>query len=314
MTVTEPSVGGRRRSHPAERRFGWPVSPGTHSHGALGEIGRESAPWVRSGPGTEPYAPTVAYKVQTPVYEGPFDLLLHLILRDEVDLYDVSLGTIVDAYLGELEKMQDLDLEVATEFLLIAATLVELKSRRLLPDEGDLTLDEELGLWEERDLLLARLLECKTFKDAARALEGLAFEAGKSYPRTAGLEEPFIGLVPDLLDGVTARDIAAAMTKALTPKPVPVLDLFHVTPVKMTVAETVASLADELPGIGTTTLRDLTSATVDRIEVVVYFLALLELYKQGVVELSQVATFGSLTVEWTGGIDHQLDDIDSYEG
>lgn len=271
---------------------------------------------MRSRAPVDLYARQVAYKVQTSVYEGPFDLLLHLILRDEVDLYEVSLGTIVDAYLGELERMQDdLDLEIATEFLLIAATLVELKSRRLLPDEGDLSLDDELGLWEERDLLLARLLECKTFKDAARALEGLAVEAGKSYPRTAGLEERFIGLVPDLLEGVDAGDIMAAMQRAMAPKPQPTIDLFHVTPVKLTVAETVVSLVDELPTIGRTTLRDLTASAVDRIEVVVYFLALLELYKQGVIDLSQVATFGSLTVDWVGGdAVHELSAIDSYEG
>ncbi|MCA9849496.1 MAG: segregation/condensation protein A, partial [Dehalococcoidia bacterium] len=92
------------------------------------------------------------YEVQTPVFEGPFDLLLHLILREQVDLYEVSLARIVDAYLVELERMEDLDLEVATEFLLIAATLVELKTRRLLPDETDGDLDDELALWEERDL------------------------------------------------------------------------------------------------------------------------------------------------------------------
>ncbi len=248
------------------------------------------------------------------MYEGPFDLLLHLILKDEVDLYEVSLGTIVDAYLVEIERMDNLDLDLATEFLLIAATLVELKSRRLLPDEGDMALDEELGLWEERDLLLARLLECKTFKDAALALEGLAVDASRSYPRTAGLEEQFLGLVPDLLEGVSGKELQAAFARAMAPKPQPVLDLFHVTPVKMTVAETVFSLAEELPAMGRTTLRELTKAAVDRIEVVVYFLALLEMYKQGMVELMQTATFGSLTVEWTGEHETDLSRIDSYEG
>jgi segregation and condensation protein A len=105
----------------------------------------------------------MGYEVQTPVYDGPFDLLLHLILRQEVDLFEVSLSTIVDAYLTELERMETLDLEVATEFLLIAATLVELKTRRLLPGPAELELDEELLRFEERDLLLARLLECMTF-------------------------------------------------------------------------------------------------------------------------------------------------------
>src|SRR5262245_6756165 len=109
------------------------------------------------------------YAVVTPTYEGPFELLLHLILRDEVDLYEISLVDIVDAYLAELERMETCDLDIATEFLLIAATLVELKSRRLLPLDDDGDLDDELALWEERDLLLSRLLECKTFKDAAVA-------------------------------------------------------------------------------------------------------------------------------------------------
>ncbi|MGI9622265.1 MAG: segregation and condensation protein A [Acidimicrobiales bacterium] len=257
----------------------------------------------------------MAITVQTPVYEGPFDLLLHLILRDEVDLYNVSLGTIVDEYLAELDRMQDLDLDIATEFLLIAATLVELKSRRLLPGDSELALDEELGLWEERDLLLARLLECKTFKDAARSLEAMSIDAGKSVPRVAGPEEQFLGLVPDLLEGVTGEDIRAAFKRAVTPRPKPTLDLFHVTPVKMSVAETVASLADELPTTGRTTLRDLTSSSVDRVEVIVYFLALLELFKQGAVELTQLATFGTMTIDWVGfeaGL--EPDRVDTYEG
>src|SRR4051794_13488645 len=106
-------------------------------------------------------------EVRTAVYEGPFDLLLHLILKQEVELWEVSLAGIIDEYLTEIERMDSLDLDVATEFLLIAATLVELKARRLLPDLHDVELDEDLLRFEERDLLLARLLECKTFKDVA---------------------------------------------------------------------------------------------------------------------------------------------------
>ncbi|MHB1140051.1 MAG: segregation and condensation protein A, partial [Microthrixaceae bacterium] len=128
----------------------------------------------------------MAYAVQTPVFEGPFDLLLHLILREQVDLYDITLSTIVDAYLVELSRMEHLDLEVATEFLLIASTLVELKTKRLLPGDDDVDLDDDLSLWEERDLLLARLLECKTFKDAALVLEAHHQAAARSIPRTVG--------------------------------------------------------------------------------------------------------------------------------
>ena len=255
----------------------------------------------------------MAYEVETSVYAGPFDLLLHLILQDEIDLYEISLGGIVDAYLQEITRMEDIDLGVATEFLLIAATLVELKSRRLLPNTTGYDLEDELALWEERDLLLARLLECKTFKDASRSLENLAFDAALSYPRTAGMEEQFFGLVPNLLTGVTAEDVAEAYKRATVPKPP--IDFFHVTPVKLTVAETVERLVSEISERGKTTLRELTNTAVDRIDIVVHFLAVLEMYKQGIVELTQLSTFGTLTIEWVGfeqGGD--LTSIDTYEG
>src|ERR1044071_7567783 len=133
----------------------------------------------------------MTYQVQTSVFDGPFDLLLHLILREQVDLYEVSLSALVEAYLAELDKIDGLDLEVATEFLLIAATLVELKARRLLPGDADVDLDDELALWEERDLLLARLLDCKTFKDASLVLERAMDDAARSVPRTVGPDERF---------------------------------------------------------------------------------------------------------------------------
>ncbi|MCX7621252.1 MAG: segregation/condensation protein A [Acidimicrobiales bacterium] len=260
----------------------------------------------------------MSYEVQTPVFEGPFDLLLHLILREQVDIYEVSLVSIIDAYLGELERMEVLDLEVATEFLLIAATLIELKSRRLLPGEADLELDDELSLWEERDLLLARLLECKTFKDAAQALQRMSEQARRSYPRTAGPEEHFLGLTPDLLEGVDLHDLKAAYLRAITPKPKPLLDLFHVSAVRASVTDAVEELLDELPRAGRITFRALTDSLVERIEVIVRFLALLELFKQGLVELDQAASFGDIVVTWIGSdrvrsmVD--LSTVDVYEG
>jgi segregation and condensation protein A len=257
--------------------------------------------------------------VSTPVFEGPFDLLLHLILREQVDLYQVSLSRIVDEYLVEIERMQTLDLELATEFLLIAATLVELKARRLLPGREEVDLDEELALWEERDLLLARLLECKTFKDVARVLEHLADVAGRSVPRVVGPDERFQDLQPDLLAGLTAERLRRAFLRVTTPRPVPRVDLFHVTPIRITVAETVAELADELPRLGRMSFRRLTSGLAERIEVIVHFLALLELYKQGLVELDQTETFGDIEVVWTGGEDREAvavraGAVDDYEG
>lgn len=252
----------------------------------------------------------VGYAVQTPVFEGPLDVLLHLITKQQVELYEISLAEIVDGFLGYLEAMQKtakeqglpLDLETVTEFLLIAATLVELKTRRLLPGREDLDLDEELALWEERDLLLARLVECKTFKDAALALVALEDSAKASYPRRAGLEETFLGLTPDLLEGVSLKQFKNAYIRAVTPKPEPPkVTLDHVTQIRITVQDAMEELAEQLPRIGRVTFRRLTAKYTERMEVIVHFLALLELFKQGVVDLEQPITFGELDVLWTGG-------------
>ena len=253
--------------------------------------------------------------VTTSVYEGPFDLLLNLILKEEVDLYEVSLSAIVDAYLAELESLQSCDLEAATEFLLIASILVELKTRRLLPTHGRADPDDEFGLWEERDLLLARLLECKTFKDAAVSLKRMAAEASRSRPRRAGLEDRFMHLAPDILDGVTTDQLRAAYMTAMTPRQSVHVDTDTIAPIRISVADAVAELVDELPRSGTVTFRHLTRSLSDRIEIVVWFLAVLELYKQGVVELDQLDSFGDIHVGWRPGAEPgEVDLIDAYEG
>jgi segregation and condensation protein A len=262
----------------------------------------------------------MAYEVATPVFEGPFDLLLHLILREQVELWEIDLARIVDAYLRELERIQDLDLEVATEFLLIAATLVELKTRRLLPGSEDVDLDDELALWEERDLLLSRLLECKTFKDASAALQRLAEVAERSYARRAGMEERFLHLTPDLMEGVTPEKLRKAFLKAIAPKPIVRVDLEHVAPIRMSVWEAIDELADELPRIGRISFRRLTADLVERLEIIVRFLAVLELFKQGLVDLDQGERFGDISIVWIGDtfagggsvLDREL--VDSYEG
>jgi segregation and condensation protein A len=254
--------------------------------------------------------------VSTPVYQGPFDLLLQLILKEEVDLYEVDLSKIVDAYLHEIERMQALDLDLATEFLLIAATLVELKTRRLLPGSTDIDLDEEFSLWEERDLLLARLIECKTFKDVAKIFSSLADEADLSFPRTVGPDERFTGLIPDLLEGTSVRRLQSAAIRAFTPRPEPIVDLFHVNPIKITVADAVAELIDELPRAGRISFRRLTADLAERIEVIVRFLAVLELFKQGYVDIDQPERFGDIDVIWCAPADASPEAIliDAYEG
>jgi segregation and condensation protein A len=263
-----------------------------------------------------PYSARVAYEVSTSVFEGPFDLLLHLITREQVDIYEVSLSAIVDAFIAHLEQLRTMDLEVATEFVLIAAVLLELKARRLLPDQEDGDPEEELALWEERDLLLARLFECKTFKDAAGALTRLMDAAARSYPRTAGLEEEFIELAPDLMGGVTPQRIRQAYLKAITPRPMPRVALDHVAPIRASVAEAVEELVDELPRVGRITFERLTAELGERLAVIVRFLAVLEMYKRGLVDLDQTATFGDLTITWTGDQDEASSGapIEEYQG
>ena len=238
----------------------------------------------------------MSYEVQTPVFEGPFDLLLHLILKQEVDLWEISLSSIVDAFVADVEQMGSVDLDRATEFLLIAATLVELKTRRLLPGSCEVDLDEELWRFEERDLLLARLLECKTFQDAARTLNDLMAVAGRSFPRLAGPEEPFRSLAPDPLERITPRVLAAAAVRGLAPTPEPVVHTDHVAPIRASVADAVETVLALLPAEGRVRFRDLVAGVDERIEVVVRFLACLELFKQGVVDLEQTESFGELII------------------
>jgi segregation and condensation protein A len=238
----------------------------------------------------------MAYEVHTAVYEGPFDLLLHLILRQEVDLWELSLAAIVDQYLVELERIESLDLDVATEFLLNAATLVELKTRRLLPAPADLDLDEDLLRFEERDLLLARLLECKTFKDAAGALSALMRRAERMMPRVAGPEEPFRSLVPDPLERVRPAQLLAAARRAFAPKLSPIVDTDHVAPIRASVADAIVVVLDRLPETGSVSFRSIVGGASERLDVIVRFLAILELYKQGVVDIEQLTNFGDLRI------------------
>lgn len=238
----------------------------------------------------------MSWKVRTEVFEGPLDLLLHLIMQEQVDLWEVSLSRIVDAYVAEVEQIASTDLEVATEFLLIAAVLIELKVKRLLPAGRDAILDDELEFFTDRDLLLARLLECKTYSDVAERLRHLLELGSKRVSRTAGPEEPFASLAPDPLGFVSPKQLARAAARGLSPKPAFEFTLSHVTPIRATIKEALERVL-ELTTVGeTTTFEYLTDGLADKIELVVHFLAVLELYKQGVLDIDQIESFGSLTI------------------
>jgi segregation and condensation protein A len=242
----------------------------------------------------------MGYVVRTEVFEGPFDLLLHLIARQRVDIWQVSLSRITEDYLAEVRRMRQLNLEVATEFLVVAATLLELKAARLLP-APDAELDEAEAALEERDLLFARLLQYRAYKQVAELFAARLAEQAAYLPRRVGAEDVLKGIAPDLLAGVEPEELARMAAAALTPTPPPEVTTTHIAPPKLSVAEAVADLAERLRQRGSSSFEDLVGKQALPIEVVVGLLALLELYKRSLVEIEQTATFGDIAVRWTGG-------------
>jgi segregation and condensation protein A len=241
----------------------------------------------------------VAYAVSTPVFDGPIDLLLHLVSSHEVDVLDVPLLPVVDGFVRVLTEQRDqVDFNQLSEFLLVAAILIELKSQRLLPGREVVEDDEELFGWEERDLLLARLLECRAYAAAADVFVALAEQASRSIPREVGLDQDFLVHAPDLLAGVTPEDLAQAYLHGSAERPVPRVDLSHVTVDTVSVSEAVAELIGVPRLERATSFRTLVEACQTRIEVIVRFLALLELCKMGRVSLGQGRTFGDLQIAW----------------
>lgn len=251
------------------------------------------------------------YQVRTQVFEGPFDLLLHLISKRELDIYDVSLAAITEEYLDHLKELQELDLEVATEFLVVAATLIEIKASRLLP--GPPRDDDEIDV-SDRDLLIARLLEYRAFKEAAAQLSSLLAGNAGFLPRTAGAGEEFAKLAPDLMARVSPERFAAIAAKVLAPKPSIHVDTSHITPIRVSVAEAIAAVRAELRKRKTATFRELSRGIPDRLNRIVRFLAVLELVKRGEADATQKGSFGPIDVRWLGEKAGAAAPVDEYEG
>jgi segregation and condensation protein A len=258
----------------------------------------------------------VTFVVTTPSFSGPVQLLLQLISAHEVDVLDVALAPIVDEFVALLrDESVTVEVNDLSEFLLIAAILLELKSQSLLPGRDSTEPDEEFVGWEERDVLLARLLELRTYSSLADALVSLFERAARAYPRIRGIDDGFVIQPPDLLAGVSTTQLAMAYLRGIEEKPVPVVRLNHVTVDAVSVAETVVSLSQRLPALGRLSFRSLIAGFSTRIEVIVHFLALLELCKLGHISLGQGATFGEVQIEWLDvpvGLD--IGRVDSYEG
>lgn len=231
-------------------------------------------------------------------FSGPVRLLLDIVRDGELDILEIRIVEVIDAYIAELD---DLPLDEITDFLVIAATLMHLKSRCLLPEDADDDLLDDLYRWEEKDLLLARLIECRTFRHASQHMQNRMESAARSIPRKVGLEERYWSLYPDPLEGTTPADLLEAYLRTSDKAVDPQVDVSHLAPIRFKVGDALEHLCQELPRAGTMLFRDVSRRFPGRTGFVIYFLAVLELWRQGHVDLRQVRTFGDITIEWSGG-------------
>jgi segregation and condensation protein A len=247
----------------------------------------------------EQSAPDV-FRVRLENFEGPFDLLLNLIGRRQLDVTEVALSQVTDEFISYLAGMDEWDLGKATEFLVVAATLLDLKAARLLP-AADVEDEEDLALLEARDLLFARLLQYRAYKLSAAYFAELERAQALRHGRAVALEPRFADLLPDVLLGVSPQQLAALAAQAMIPKPVPVVVTDHVHVPKVSVREHMLILRDRLRRSGAATFRALVADCTHTIEVVARFLGLLELYREGAVAFDQAAALAELHVRWIGG-------------
>jgi segregation and condensation protein A len=241
-----------------------------------------------------------AFRVRLDNFEGPFDLLLSLITRRQLDITEIALSQVTDEFLCYISSAARWDLGKATEFLVVAATLLDLKTTRLLP-AADVEDEEDLALLEARDLLFARLLQYRAYKLAAAYLGELERSQGRRYARAAELEPRFAALLPEVLIGLTPRQFADLAAVALTPRPVPTVSIDHVHAPRVSVREQMLILRARLQRGGSAAFRTLVADCTSTAEVVGRFLALLELYRDGVLAFDQAAALAELRVRWTGG-------------
>jgi segregation and condensation protein A len=252
----------------------------------------------------EPVAHEVAegrFTVRLTNFEGPFDLLLQLISQHTLDVTEVALHTVTDDFIAHLRDRGDAwDLDETTEFLVIAATLLDLKAARLLP-AGDVEDEEDLALLEARDLLFARLLQYRAYKRVAALFAELERGALRRYPRSVALEQRFEGLLPEVMLGVGPAQFADVAAAVFRPKPPPTVSLSHLHVARVSVREHAALLRVRLAEAGEATFSELTADCTETLEVVARFLALLELYREQVLAFEQPDALEELHVRWIGG-------------
>jgi segregation and condensation protein A len=246
-------------------------------------------------------APSRVFSVHLDVFEGPFDLLLQLIAKSQLDVTSLALSRVTDEFLAHTRALgASWDLGQTTEFLVVAATLLDLKAARLLPQEV-VEDEEDLALLEARDLLFARLLQYRAYKSAAAHLAERFEGEALRRPRSVSLEPRFAALLPEVLLGIGPQAFAELAARALAPRPEPQVEVGHVHGGTVSVREQAALLRDRLRRTGGGSFRALTADCASTLAVVARFLALLELYREGVLAFEQFEALGELQVRWTGG-------------
>jgi len=256
------------------------------------------------------------FSVHLANFDGPFDLLLQLISRHKMDVTEVSLSMVTDEFISFIRALeasgQGWELEQATEFLVVAATLLDLKAARLLPS-GDVDDEEDLALLEARDLLFARLLQYRAFKEIAATFSQRIEAADKSFARVVALDPTLAALLPEVLIGVGAQRFAAIAERVLTPKVAPVVAVQHLHMALVSVAEESRTVVEALRHSKSLSFRNLIADADSTLVVVARFLALLDLYRQGVLRFDQVIALGELHISWTGSLEGEVEITDEFD-
>ena len=256
------------------------------------------------------------FSVHLTNFDGPFDLLLQLISRHKMDVTEVALSIVTDEFISFIRELESSgagwDLDQATEFLVVAATLLDLKAARLLPS-GEVEDEEDLALLEARDLLFARLLQYRAFKEIAATFGERILAADKSFPRVVALDPALASLLPEVLIGVGAQRFAAIAERVLTPKVSPVVAVEHLHMPLVSVTEESKRVVEALRHSKSLSFRNLISDADSTLVVVARFLALLDLYRQGVLRFDQVVALGELHIRWTGSLEGEVEITDEFD-
>ncbi len=266
--------------------------------------------------GVDVNASSGGFSVHLSNFDGPFDLLLQLISRHKMDVTEVALSIVTDEFISFIRALEasgeGWDLDQATEFLVVAATLLDLKAARLLPS-GEVEDEEDLALLEARDLLFARLLQYRAFKEIAATFSERILAADKSFPRVVALDPALASLLPEVLIGVGAQRFAAIAERVLTPKASPVVAVEHLHMPLVSVTEESKRVVEALRNSKSLSFRNLISDADSTLVVVARFLALLDLYRQGVLRFDQVIALGELHISWTGSLEGEVEITDEFD-